>query len=90
VQANEAQAYSLLLKAPEEIEGGSMNWILKLLPEDKRTLLELAIRITSSLDTARERTEVARYGAEMLKDGKVTVGEWAKFGSKLGILRGKH
>ena len=67
-----------------------MNWILKLLPEDKRALLELAIRITSSLDTGRERTEVARYGAEMLKDGKVTVGEWAKFGSKLGILTGKH
>ena len=67
-----------------------MNWILKLLPEDKRLLLQLAIRITSSLDTARERKDVAEYGAEMLKDGKVTVGEWAKFGSKLGILSGKH
>ena len=67
-----------------------MNWILKLLPEDKRTLLELAIRITASLDTPRERKAVAEYGTEMLKDGKVTVGEWAKFGSKLGILTGKH
>ena len=67
-----------------------MNWILKLLPEDKRLLLQLAIRITASLDTARERKAVAGYGAEMLKDGKVTVGEWAKFGSKLGILSGKH
>ncbi len=67
-----------------------MNWILKLLPEDKRTLLELAIRITASLDTAMERKAVAEYGTEMLKDGKVTVGEWAKFGSKLGILTGKH
>ena len=67
-----------------------MNWILKLLPEDKRLLLQLAIRITASLDTARERKAVAEYGAEMLKDGKVTVGEWAKFGSKLGILSGKH
>jgi|TARA_R110000744_G_scaffold130301_1_gene237956 hypothetical protein len=67
-----------------------MNWILKLLPEDKRLLLQLAIRITSSLDTARERKDVAEYGTEMLKDGKVTVGEWAKFGSKLGILTGKH
>jgi len=26
----------------------------------------------------------------MLADGRVTVGEWAKFGSLLGILRGKH
>ena len=67
-----------------------MNWILKLLPEDKRLLLQLAIRITASLDTAKERKAVAEYGAEMLKDGKVTVGEWAKFGSKLGILSGKH
>jgi hypothetical protein len=67
-----------------------MNWLLRFLPEDKRTLLQLAIRITASLDTARERKAVAEYGAEMLKDGKVTVGEWAKFGSKLGILRGKH
>ena len=65
-----------------------MNWLLKLLPADKRALLELAIRITSSLDTAAERRAVADYGLEMLKDNKVTVGEWAKFGSKLGILKG--
>jgi hypothetical protein len=67
-----------------------MNWLLKLLPADKRALLELAIRITSSLDTAAERRAVADYGLEMLKDNKVTVGEWAKFGSKLGILKGPH
>ena len=67
-----------------------MNWLLRFLPEDKRTLLQLAIRITNSLDTAEERKAVAEYGTEMLKDGKVTVGEWAKFGSKLGILTGKH
>ena len=67
-----------------------MNWLLKLIPADKRALLELAIRITSSLDTAAERRAVAEYGLEMLKDHKVTVGEWAKFGSKLGILKGPH
>jgi hypothetical protein len=67
-----------------------MNWILRFLPADKRALLELAIRITSSLDTAEERKAVAEYGAEMLKDGKVSVGEWSRFGSKLGILTGKH
>ena len=67
-----------------------MNWLLKLLPADKRALLELAIRITSSLDTAAERRAVAEYGLEMLKDNKVSVGEWAKFGSKLGILKGPH
>ena len=70
--------------------GIGMNWLLKLLPADKRALLELAIRITASLDTAAERKAVADYGLEMLKDRKVTVGEWAKFGSKLGILKGPH
>ena len=64
--------------------------LLKFLPADKRALLTLALRITASLDTAAERKAVADYGIEMLKDGKVTVGEWAKFGSKLGILKGKH
>ena len=64
--------------------------ILRLIPEDKRILLKLDMRITSSLDTAEERKAVAKYGMIMLNDGKVTVGEWAKFGSKLGILTGKH
>ena len=67
-----------------------MNWILKLLPKDKRNMLELGMRIVASLDTAAERKEVVDYGIHMLKDGKVSVAEWAKFGSKLGILRGKH
>jgi hypothetical protein len=67
-----------------------MNWILRFVPADKRALLELAIRITSSLDSAAERKAVAEYGVTMLADGKVTVGEWAKFGSKLGVLKGRH
>jgi hypothetical protein len=67
-----------------------MNWLLKFLPADKRALLKLAIRITASIDTAAERKDVAEYGVKMLADGRVTVGEWAKFGSKLGILTGKH
>ena len=67
-----------------------MNWLLRFLPEDKRVLLELAMRIVGSLDTAAERKAVAEYGARMLDDGKVTVGEWANIRSKLGILTGKH
>ena len=64
--------------------------IMRLIPEDKKILLKLAMRITASLDTAEERKAVAKYGMTMLNDGKGTVGEWAKFGSKLGILTGKH
>ena len=67
-----------------------MNWILRLLPEDKKNMLELAMRIVASLDSGAERKEAIDYGIKMLEDGKVTVGEWAKFGSKLGILTGKH
>ena len=67
-----------------------MTWILMFLPSDKRALLKLALRIMSSLDTAAERKDVADYGIKMLKDGKVSVGEWSRFGSKLGILSGTH
>ena len=67
-----------------------MNWILKLLPKDKRNMLELGMRSVASLDTAAERKEAVDYGIHMLKEGKVSVAEWAKFGSKLGILTGKH
>ena len=67
-----------------------MKWILKLLPKEQRNMLELGLRIVSSLDTGAERKEAIDYGIKMLEDGKVSVGEWAKFGSKLGILTGKH
>ena len=67
-----------------------MNWILRFLAEDKKNMLELAMRIVASLDSGAERKEAIDYGIKMLEDGKVTVGEWAKFGSKLGILTGKH
>ena len=43
--------------------------LIKLLPADKKALVELALRITSSLDTPEERKKVAEYGIEMLADG---------------------
>ena len=55
-----------------------MNFLLKLLPADKRALLELAIRITQNLDTPEERKKVADLTKEVFKDGKVSIGEWAK------------
>jgi hypothetical protein len=66
-----------------------MNWLIAFLPADKKALLKLMLRITNRLDTAAERKAVAVEGLEMMADGKVTVAEWAKFGSKLGVLRGK-
>ena len=61
--------------------------LMKFLPSDKSALLDLALRIVSSLDTAEERKAVADYGLKMLADGKVTVPEWAAFGKKLGVFR---
>tara|TARA_R100001086_G_scaffold140750_1_gene73901 strand:- start:108 stop:323 length:216 start_codon:yes stop_codon:yes gene_type:complete len=61
--------------------------LMKFLPADKGALLDLALRMVSSLDTAEERKAVADYGLKMLADGKVTVPEWAAFGKKLGVFR---
>ena len=61
--------------------------LMKFLPSDKGALLDLALRMVSSLDTAEERKAVADYGLKMLADGKVTVPEWAAFGKKLGVFR---
>ena len=62
--------------------------LLKLLPEQTRQFIILGQRIVSRLDTEEERNEAVNYGIGMLADGKVNVGEWSKFGSKLGILKG--
>ena len=63
-----------------------MNWLLRFLPADTRLMVELGIKIVQSLDTPEERRVALAHGIAMLKDGKVTVPEWAVFGKKLGIL----
>mgnify|MGYP003141081436 CR=1 FL=1 len=65
-----------------------MNWLLRFLPKEQRALLELGMRIMSSLDDSKERKAAVAYGIEMLKDGKVTVAEWAQFGKHIGIFKG--
>lgn len=67
-----------------------MKFLLKFLPAETRAMVKLGVRITAALDDAEERKAAIAYGVSMLSDGRVTVGEWAKFGSLLGILRGKH
>ena len=66
-----------------------MNWLMKLLPKEYKQMVILAERIISQLDTKVERQEALAYGIAMMEDGVVNVGEWSKFGAKLGIL-GKH
>ena len=70
-----------------------MNWILRFLPEDTRQLIVLGQRIIASLDTSEERRTAVQYGIKMLSSDseggvRVTVSEWARFGSRLGVLKG--
>lgn len=66
--------------------------MLKFLPEDKRNMVELGLRIFSALDTAEERNAALKYALQMFDPSgsggsRVTVGEWAKLGGTLKILR---
>ena len=63
-----------------------LNLLIRFLPEDKRGLLELAMRMVSQLDTPEERKAVAEYGIKMIEGG-VTVNEWTTFGKKLGVFK---
>ena len=70
-----------------------MNWVLRFLPQDTRQLIMLGQRIISCLDTPEERREAVQYGIKMLSSDseggvRVTVSEWARFGSRLGVLKG--
>ena len=64
-------------------------WLLRFLPEEQKDMITLGKRIVGCLDSSEERKQAIAYGVDMLSDGKVTVAEWAKFGSKLGILTGR-
>ena len=63
-----------------------MNWLLRFLPADTRLMVEFGIKIAQALDTPEERRVALAHGIDMLRDGSCTVGEWAKFGSLLGVL----
>jgi hypothetical protein len=65
-----------------------MDFLIRFLPKEQQELLKLGQRIFGKLETPEQRRTLVQYGETMLADGRVTVGEWAKFGSKLGILRG--
>ena len=65
-----------------------MQMLMKVLPADKRALIQLAMRMVSKLDTPQERQAVAEWGIRAFQDGKITVPEWGELGGKLGILTG--
>jgi len=63
-----------------------MAWIIRVLPADKRALVQLAMRMVANLDTSAERKAVAEYGIKMIEGG-VTVNEWSTFGKMLGVFK---
>jgi len=65
-----------------------VKFLIKLLPKEYQALITLGTRITSSFDSKQEAMEFFEVVADALKDGKVTVAEWARVGSKAGIFKG--
>ena len=61
--------------------------LIRLLPKEYQALLVLAQRIVSSFDTKEKAMEFFEVVADSLKDGKVTIQEWSKIGSKAGIYK---
>ena len=63
--------------------------LMKFVPAEYKGWVELAKRMTQRLDTKEEREKAAAYFLEAQQsDGMITVAEWAKFVSMLGILCG--
>jgi hypothetical protein len=68
-----------------------MQWLMRLLPQDTRQLIQLAQRIIERLDTPEERRAAIQYGLAMFTTGRrVTIIDWSRFGSQLGVLRAKR
>ena len=72
----------------KEKEKDMFKMLIGLLPKEYRNLLEVGMRMVSQLDTPKERAEALPFAKLALEDGKLTPGEWAQIGSKLGVLRG--
>ena len=63
-----------------------MKFLLSFMPKEYKDMIMLCQRIFNQLDTSAERQEAIAFGVAMIQAGKVEVGEWSKFGAKLGIL----
>ena len=59
--------------------------LMTLLPPQAKAAIELAQRLTASLDTPEEREAAIKYCSEILADGKITMVEWSKLGKVLQV-----
>ena len=59
--------------------------LMKFLPPQAKAAIELAQRLTASLDTPAERKAAIDYCVSALADGKITAVEWARLGKVLQV-----
>ena len=59
--------------------------LMKLLSPQTRTALQLAQRLTASLDTPAERKAAIDYCITALADHRITAIEWTKLGKALKV-----
>jgi hypothetical protein len=64
-----------------------MKFLKLFLPQEYRAMITLATRITSSFDSKDDARKFFEVVGEALKDGKISVGEWSRIGSKAGIFK---
>ena len=57
------------------------------LPRWVRTILEVFVGAIQSVDTTEERDDIIKFLEKIGTDGKITVGEWAKLGSLLRVIK---
>ena len=61
--------------------------VMRFLSPDTRALVQLAMRMVSSLDTPEERKAVAQFGMKMLESDQISITDWAAFGKLCGVFR---
>tara|TARA_R100001086_G_scaffold240533_1_gene166727 strand:- start:137 stop:406 length:270 start_codon:yes stop_codon:yes gene_type:complete len=66
-------------------EDHMLGLLMKFLPPQAKAAIELAQRLTASLDTPEEREAAIKYCSEILADGKITMVEWSKLGKVLQV-----
>ena len=59
--------------------------LMTFLPPHVKAAIELAQRLTASLDTPEEREAAINYCVDILADGNITAVEWAKLGKVLKV-----
>ena len=57
------------------------------LPKWVRTILEVFVGVFQSLDSRDERDRAISLLQKIGEDGKITVGEWAKLGGLLKVIK---